>query len=78
MPATTLNQQIQALATQVGSDVKTLIAKQGDLSTLTTSQKASLVLAINELNSAISQIDMSKVSRMDKHPPIRRGQAIRS
>ena len=52
MPATTLNQQIQALATQVGSDVKTLIAKQGDLSTLTTSQKASLVLAINELNSA--------------------------
>lgn len=61
MPATTLNQQIQALATQVGSDVKTLIAKQGDLSTLTTSQKASLVLAINELNSAISQIDMSKV-----------------
>lgn len=61
MPATTLNQQIQALATQVGSDVKTLIAKQGDLSKLTTSQKASLVLAINELNSAISQIDMSKV-----------------
>lgn len=61
MPATTLNQQIQALATQVGSDVKTLIAKQGDLSTLTTSQKASLVLAINELNSAISQIDPSKV-----------------
>lgn len=61
MPATTLNQQIQALATQVGSDVKTLIAKQGDLSALTTSQKASLVLAINELNSAISQIDTSKV-----------------
>ena len=61
MPATTLNQQIQALATQVGSDVKTLIAKQGDLSKLTTSQKASLVLAINELNSAISQIDPSKV-----------------
>lgn len=61
MPTTTLNQQIQALATQVGSDVKTLIAKQGDLSALTTSQKASLVLAINELNSAISQIDTSKV-----------------
>lgn len=61
MPATTLNQQIQALATQVGSDVKTLIAKQGDLSTLTTIQKASLVLAINELNSAISQIDTSEL-----------------
>lgn len=61
MPATTLNQQIQNLATQIGSDVKTLIANQGNLTALTTSQKASLVLAINELNSAISQIDMSKV-----------------
>ena len=57
MPATTLNQQIQKLATQVGTDVKTLIANQGDLSTLTTIQKASLVLAINELNAAIAQID---------------------
>lgn len=61
MPATTLNQQIQNLATQIGSDVKTLIANQGNLTALTTSQKASLVLAINELNSAISQIDTSKV-----------------
>lgn len=57
MPATTLNQQIQKLATQVGTDVKTLIANQGDLSTLTTIQKASLVLAINELNATIAQID---------------------
>lgn len=57
MPATTLNQQIQALATQVGSDVKTLIAKQGDLSTLTTTQKASLVVAINELNATLVQMD---------------------
>lgn len=61
MSVTTLNQQIQNLATQIGSDVKTLIANQGNLTALTTSQKASLVLAINELNSAISQIDMSKV-----------------
>ena len=61
MPVTTLNQQIQNLATQIGSDVKTLIANQGNLTALTTSQKASLVLAINELNSAISQIDPSKV-----------------
>lgn len=61
MPVTTLNQQIQNLATQIGSDVKTLIANQGNLTALTTSQKASLVLAINELNSAISQIDTSKV-----------------
>lgn len=61
MPVTTLNQQIQNLATQIGSDVKTLIANQGNLTALTTSQKASLVLAINELNSAISQIDTSTV-----------------
>ena len=57
MPATTLNQQIQNLATQIGTDVKTLIANQGDLSTLTTTQKASLVLSINELNAALAQID---------------------
>ncbi len=57
MPATTLNQQIQNLATQIGSDVKSLIANQGNLSALTTTQKASLVLAINELNAALAQID---------------------
>ncbi len=57
MPATTLNQQIQNLATQIGSDVKTLIANQGNLSALTTTQKASLVLSINELNAALAQID---------------------
>lgn len=57
MPATTLNQQIQNLATQVGTDVKLLIANQGNLSALTTTQKASLVLAINELNAALAQID---------------------
>ena len=61
MPATTLNQQIQNLATQIGSDVKTLIAKQGDLSTLTTSQKASLVLAINELRADLNSIDTGSV-----------------
>lgn len=57
MPATTLNQQIQNLATQIGYDVKTLIANQGNLSALTTTQKASLVLSINELNAALAQID---------------------
>lgn len=61
MPATTLNQQIQNLATQVGTDVKTLIANQGNLSALTTTQKASLVLAINELNAALAQIDKNLI-----------------
>ena len=52
---TTLSSQISALATQVGSDVKTIIANVGDLSGLTTDQKASLVVALNELKAAIGQ-----------------------
>lgn len=55
--ATTLNQQISTLAQTVGEDVKALLANQGDLSTLTTTQKASLVVAINELNATLVQID---------------------
>lgn len=47
--ATTLNNQISALATQVGTDIKQIIANVGDLSKLTTTQKASLVVALNEL-----------------------------
>lgn len=52
---TTLSSQISSLATQVGSDVKTIIANVGDLSALTTDQKASLVVALNELKAAIEQ-----------------------
>lgn len=55
----TLNGQIQALATQLGTDIKTILANQGDLSALTTTQKASLVVAINELKSAIGSVDLS-------------------
>lgn len=55
--ATTLNQQISTLAQTVGEDVKALLANQGNLSTLTTTQKASLVVAINELNATLVQID---------------------
>lgn len=61
MPATTLNQQIQNLATQIGSDVKTIIANQGNLSALTTTQKASLVAAINELRADLNSIDTGSV-----------------
>lgn len=57
--ATTLNAQIQALAQQLGTDIKTIIANVGDLSSLTTTQKASLVLAINELKAAVGSIDLS-------------------
>lgn len=61
MPTTTLNQQIQNLATQIGSDVKTIIANQGNLSALTTTQKASLVAAINELRADLNSIDTGSV-----------------
>lgn len=57
--ATTLNTQISALATQVGTDVKDLLAKVatiGDVSTLTTSQKATVVVAVNELKAAIDAV----------------------
>lgn len=53
----TLNGQIQALATQLGTDIKQIITNQGDLSALTTTQKASLVLAINELKAELGTID---------------------
>ncbi|HIU85213.1 MAG TPA: hypothetical protein IAC66_07610 [Candidatus Aphodousia gallistercoris] len=58
---TTLNQQIQNLAQQIGLDIKTINSAQGDLSSLTTTQKASLVLAINELKSALSQVAESVI-----------------
>lgn len=53
----TLDGQIQALATQLGTDIKQIITKQGNLSALTTTQKASLVLAINELKAELGTID---------------------
>lgn len=54
--ATTLSTQISALATQVGTDIKQIFANVGDLSQLTTTQKASLVAAINELRASIQDI----------------------
>lgn len=53
----TLDGQIQALATQLGTDIKQIITSQGNLSALTTTQKASLVLAINELKAELGTID---------------------
>lgn len=55
--ATTLSGQVSALATQVGVDVKGIIANIGTLSNLTTTQKASLVVALNELKKAIDDLD---------------------
>ena len=52
---TTLSSQISALATQVGTDIKQIIANIGDLNQLTTSEKTSLVVALNELKASITQ-----------------------
>ena len=57
--ATTLSGQVSALATQIGVDVKTIISNIGVLSNLTTTQKASLVLSINELKAGLKAIEDS-------------------
>lgn len=57
--ATTLSTQISALATQVGTDIKQILSIIGDLSQLTTSQKASLVVALNELKATIESVSGS-------------------
>ena len=49
----TLEQRLIALAQAIGADVKALLAAQGSLSALTTTAKASLVAAINELKTAL-------------------------
>lgn len=59
--ATTASQQISNLATTIGTDVKQILANIGTLSDLTTAQKTSLVLAINELKAALNSIDLSAV-----------------
>lgn len=46
--------QINNVITQIGTEIKADRAKMGDLSSLTTSAKSSLVAALNELKDAIS------------------------
>lgn len=53
----TMQTQITALAQAIAADIKTLIANQGSLASLTTTNKANLVSAINELKAAINSID---------------------
>jgi len=55
----TMQAQITALAQAIAGDIKTLIANQGSLASLTTTNKANLVAAINELKSAINSIDLT-------------------
>lgn len=48
-----LETRIIALAQAIGTDVKTLTVKQGDLTSLSTTAKGNLVAAINELYGAV-------------------------
>lgn len=48
-----LTSRIVTLAQAIGADVKTLTAKQGDLTSLSTTAKTNLVVAINEISAAI-------------------------
>ena len=52
----TLEQRIIALAQAIGTDVKDIRTKNGDLTALSTSTKSSLVAAINELKTSIDAI----------------------
>lgn len=45
----TLEQRLTELTGAIGNDVKTLLANQGNLSTLSTTAKGSIVSAINEI-----------------------------
>ena len=58
----TLEQRLIALAQAMGADVKALLQAQGSLSALSTTAKASLVAAINELKTAVDAAAGSGVS----------------
>ena len=58
----TLEQRLIALAQAIGADVKALLAAQGSLSALTTTAKASLVAAVNELKTAVDAASGGGVS----------------
>ena len=57
--ATNLSEQIAALATAVGTECKAIRALVGSLSGLSTSTKASLVAAVNELKSGADALSAS-------------------
>lgn len=61
MPNTDLVKNLELAFKSIGEDVKKLLAQDGDLAALTTTQKASLVVSINELNAAVKAIDVKSV-----------------
>lgn len=57
----TSSEQLASLAQTIGSDVKHICANIGDLSSLTTDEKKSLVSALNELKEKLNSIDLTDV-----------------
>jgi uncharacterized protein YejL (UPF0352 family) len=49
-----LESRITAVVQAIATDIKSLLSKQGDLTTLSTTAKGNLVSAINELSTAIA------------------------
>lgn len=49
----TQKERIELLATAIGRDIKDLKTKQGDLSSLSTTEKGSLVSALNEIKNSL-------------------------
>lgn len=52
-----LSTQVASLATTVGSDVKGILSSIGTLENLTTTQKANLVVALNELKASLTELE---------------------
>ena len=63
-----LSSQIASLATTVGADVKGILASIGTLSELTTTQKANLVVALNELKAGRVDFKVDKAGVL--HAPL--------
>ena len=63
--ATNLSAQISALATQVGTDIKGILSSVGNLGSLTTTQKASLVVALNELKASLTALEGKLGAQID-------------
>ena len=54
-----LQTQLNALISAIATDIKSLLAKQGNLTNLTTTSKTDLVSALNELKTLIGAIDLT-------------------
>ena len=61
MAESDLSTRLKLAFQAVGADINTLLAQDGTLTTLTTSQKTSLVAAINEVNAAVKAIDVKSI-----------------